>query len=135
MKAQILKMEDIRDEFWDRFESVSGVFNDTLMNNLRDMRYLIDNLLKIDIHQNRDLFLKGVDLLASSLEWLNRQSIENIKPDDDNLCLMDDEYEITLIKGVMQIHKSKYYVDVDGERYPYLAPECFKTPQNVRYVE
>ena len=134
-KAQVLDMDDIRKEFWERFEPVSNAFKDTLMQNLTDMRYIIDNLIKLDLHKNRALFLNGINLLVSSLEWLNAQDIENIKENDDNLCLMDDEYEITLIRGVMRIHKSSHYIDVDGERVPYLAPDCFNKKPNVRYIE
>ena len=132
--TQELGMSDIKQEFWNQFEHVSDLFADDFQEALRTMRKLINKLLKLDIHTDREKYKKIVGALRDNLEWMTDKDIDNSLGNPEDVYLFNDDYEITVTNGMMLIHKSKYYILYEGKRVPYLAPECFNKLPDVEYV-
>lgn len=133
--TQELSMKDLKPSFLSLFEPVSDLFEADYMDALTQMRGIIDKMLVINIRKDREKFNELSDALTENLDWLSRQSTDNIIENDSDLCLFNDDYEITFVNDIMVIHKSKYYIMKEGHRVPYLGPECFVNEPNVRYVE
>lgn len=135
MEITSLNIKDIKPEFWDQFKSISAEFEDGYTDALKDIREMVDKLIRMDIHKDRAKYKAMVEALTKDLEWLGSRDIDNVVDQDKDLCLFNDEYEITFIKDVMIIHNSKYHIDLNGQRVPYLSPDCFISPPDVRYIE
>jgi len=134
MDRNLLGLNDIKQEFWDLFEPVSALFSDDFTVALKAMRKIINKLLKTDVYKERDKYKKLVAALADNLEWLSDKDIDNSLGNLEDKYLFNDDYEITLTDGVLVIYKSKYFIEHQGKRVPYLAPECFNKLPDVRYV-
>jgi len=134
LMTQELGMSDIKQEFLDLFEPVSGLFSGEFTEALLAMRKLINKLLKTDVQTEREKYKKLVDALVKNLEWLGDRDIDNSLGNLEDTFLFNDDYEITVTSGVMVIHKSKYFIEYQGKRVPYLAPECFNKLPDVEYV-
>lgn len=134
MITQELGISDIKKEFLDKFEPVSDLFVEDFSVALESMKKLIDKLLKIDPRSDVEKYKTLVASLVENLEWLDDRDIENAMGNPEDKFLFNDDYEITFTNGMMVIHKSKYHIEYQGQRVPYLAPECFNKLPDVRYV-
>lgn len=135
MDPTFLNIKDIKTEFWDQFRSISDEFEDGYTDALKDIRDIADKLIHMDLRKDRTKYKTMVEALTKDLEWLGSRELDNVIDQDKDLCLFNDEYEITFIKDVMVIHNSQYHIDLNGQRVPYLAPDCFVSTPDVRYVE